>query len=137
MNTILNKGIYCLIIKLVQQREIRIGNLGIFQFPAGFYTYAGSAQINMKRRIERHLRKRKKLRWHIDYLLSYGNVTCVHTYRGVKYMECVLNHKIGRIANSIVPVKNFGSSDCSCVSHLHFFYDNPDPKISQFPMKTG
>ncbi|MBI2471886.1 MAG: GIY-YIG nuclease family protein [Planctomycetes bacterium] len=131
MRFVLNKGIYCLTIKLVKKYNIEIGCLGTFRFPGGFYVYVGSAQNNLEGRIERHLRQDKKMHWHIDYLLHYGQVTSVHTYTGEKDMECMLSRKIGHIKNAMIPVNNFGSSDCSCASHLYFFQDNPDFRISR------
>lgn len=135
MGLALSEGIYCLIIRLFQRHRIKIGCLGTFSFPAGFYVYAGSAQNSLGRRIERHLRQEKKMHWHIDYLLLHGQVMFVHTYPGEKHMECMLSHKIGNIKNASVPVKGFGSSDCSCVSHLYFFQDNPDPGISRLTIR--
>lgn len=130
-----NTGVYCLVVKLLQRAHIRIGSLGAFCFPAGFYVYVGSAQSNLERRIERHLRQKKKMRWHIDYLLRYGQVVSVCTYTGEKDKECMLSHKIGNIKNAVVPVKGFGSSDCSCNSHLYFFQDDPDSEISELNIK--
>jgi Uri superfamily endonuclease len=31
----------------------------------------------------------------------------------------------------MILVSGFGSSDCSCASHLYFFQDNPDSRISR------
>ncbi|MBM4065776.1 MAG: GIY-YIG nuclease family protein [Planctomycetes bacterium] len=128
---ILNKGIYCLTIKLVKKHTIRVGCLGTFGFPGGFYVYAGSAQNNLKGRIERHLTKNKKMHWHVDYLLHYGQVSCVHTYAAEKNAECVLSQKIGNIKDAVMPVRGFGSSDCACASHLYFFQKNPESRISR------
>ncbi len=128
---ILNKGIYCLTIKLVKKHTIRVGCLGTFGFPGGFYVYAGSAQNNLEDRIERHLRRDKKMHWHVDYLLHYGWVSCVHTYDAGKNAECVLSQKIGNIKDAVMPVRGFGSSDCACASHLYFFQKNPESRISR------
>jgi len=125
----LNKGIYCLTIKLTRRYTIEIGRLGAFDFPRGFYVYVGSAQNGLRGRIERHLRQEKKLRWHIDYLLRYGRVANVHTYAGEKRAECVLSQKIGNMEDARIPVAGFGSSDCACDAHLYFFRDNPDSRI--------
>lgn len=136
----LKRGVYCLVVQLHQRSCLEIGCLGTFDFPAGFYVYVGSAQNNLERRIERHLRQEKKRRWHIDYLLHYGEVISVHTYAGEGYMECVLSHKIGTMKDALSPVKGFGSSDCSCYSHLYFFQNNPRLRISvlktKWPLKA-
>ncbi len=125
MNFTSNTGVYCLVIRLLQRSRIRIGRLGTFHFPAGFYVYVGSAQNNLEHRIKRHLRQEKKIHWHIDYLLRYGQVVSVYTYAGKKNKECILGHEIGKRKNAVAPVKGFGSSDCSCNSHLYFFRHAP------------
>ncbi|MCF6147131.1 MAG: GIY-YIG nuclease family protein [Candidatus Kuenenia sp.] len=124
-----NKGIYCLVITLLKAQKIQIGKLGTFHFPIGYYVYAGSAQNNLNLRIERHLRQIKKSRWHIDYLLHHGQIITIYSYTGGKNLECVLGRKIGALQEAIMPVKGFGSSDCSCISHLYFFKKNPGSAI--------
>ncbi len=39
-----NKGIYGLVVQVLQRHSLQIGRLGKFDFPAGFYVYVGSAQ---------------------------------------------------------------------------------------------
>lgn len=119
------KGVYSLVIHLQHRSSLEIGRLGRFEFPAGFYIYVGSAQNNLEHRIRRHLRREKKLRWHIDYLLQHGRVVSVHTYAGGKKKECILSREIGKIKDASVPVKGFGSSDCSCHAHLYYFRHAP------------
>lgn len=97
--------------------RVCIGRLGEFDFPAGDYVYTGSARRNLEARIARHLRRDKRLRWHIDYLLAAPGVT-VGEVRRSDVAECVLNQATaGR-----VPVPGFGASDCrqGCGSHLKF-----------------
>ena len=131
INLTVNTGIYCLCIKLPQGCYIKVGCLGTFYFPPGFYIYVGSAQNSLKHRIQRHVRRKKKVHWHIDYLLQYGQVVSVRAYGGEKDRECVLSHEIGNMKDAVVPVKGFGSSDCSCASHLYFFQDDPGFGISR------
>ena len=64
------KGTYCLLIHLKQDSKITIGKLGEKNFQKGYYIYVGSALNSLKTRIQRHLRKEKKIHWHIDYLLN-------------------------------------------------------------------
>ncbi len=130
MDITFNKGIYCLIVELFHECSIRVGCLGTFRFPAGFYVYIGSAQNNLECRIERHLQRKKNFHWHIDYLLRYGQIARVHKFPGIKNKECVLSRKIGDMEDAAVLVKGFGSSDCLCISHLYFFQEDPSLKIS-------
>jgi Uri superfamily endonuclease len=117
-------GIYKLVIKLSKDKEIKIGKLGTFVFPNGFYVYTGSAQNGFEKRINRHLSSNKKFHWHIDYLLSHAKVIKVLRYVGSKD-ECKLNQVTGQSANAIPIVEKFGSSDCNCVTHLYYFKNIP------------
>jgi len=53
-------GIYCLVIEIPKNMSIIVGKLGKIKFEKGYYTYVGSAQNNLEKRIERHFRKEKK-----------------------------------------------------------------------------
>lgn len=106
---------YQLHICLDDDITIDVGKLGQFHFPAGHYVYTGSAKRNLEARVQRHLRKEIRLRWHIDYLLAHkaANITSVDTFSA---NECRLNQK----TNGDIIVKGFGASDCrkGCGSHL-------------------
>lgn len=117
------KGAYCLIIKLNKNKRIKIGKLGFINFKKGYYCYIGSALNNLEKRIERHKRKNKKLKWHIDYFLRYEKIVDVIKIKTNKRIECLLSKKIEKIADD--KIKNFGCSDCKCSSHLYHFKTNP------------
>ena len=68
------KGCYCLIIILNTPSKIKIGKLGKIDFNEGYYVYVGSAMNYLESRINRHLRSKKKLHWHIDYLLKKAKI---------------------------------------------------------------
>lgn len=108
---------YQLLIRVSQPVSVRVGRLGHFYFPAGDYIYTGSARCNMESRIARHLRKEKKLRWHIDYLMVDPHVQVIRVKRSRKD-ECLLNQFVG----GTVIVPGFGASDCrsGCGSHLRY-----------------
>jgi Uri superfamily endonuclease len=112
------KGIYVLIIEINKTISATIGTKGELTFPAGLYAYVGSAQNNLEKRVERHLKKEKRFFWHIDYLLNneVAKVTAVYYVEGQKAQECRIAAFLA--ANGAVPVLGFGCSDCSCVSHL-------------------
>ena len=123
-DSVQNGGIYNLIIKLSKKTEIKIGRLGTFVFPKGFYVYTGSAQNGLEKRINRHLSSNKKFHWHIDYLLSHAKVIKVVRYVGSKD-ECKLNNVTWQSFGATQIVKKFGSSDCNCVTHLYYFKNIP------------
>jgi Uri superfamily endonuclease len=119
-------GIYHLLIHLPQDTTIQVGKLGSFWFPAGYYVYTGSALNGLESRIARHFRRRKRLHWHIDYLLQHSRIVDVIIYRTTERLECHFNEKILSLPDCKIPVKSFGSSDCSCPSHLAYFERNPN-----------
>ncbi|MCK5282419.1 MAG: GIY-YIG nuclease family protein [Nanoarchaeota archaeon] len=111
------KGVYCLIIQVKKDLKIKVGALGRINFRKGNYCYVGSGQNNVEKRIKRHFSKKKKIRWHIDYLLKNPDVNvkrAVYKHAG-KDMECKIACMFSEIEE---PIKNFGSSDCKCSSHL-------------------
>lgn len=117
----MKSGLYTLIIKLEKQVEIEVGKLGILELKKGYYAYTGSAlgRAGFKR-INRHLNidKKKKKRWHIDYLLEHSEVVEVFKLEcGERGKECEMAAEIGRKFEAI---KAFGSSDCKCKAHLHY-----------------
>lgn len=111
------KGIYVLIIRLDRSVTTKIGALGEIAFPEGLYAYVGSAQANLEKRVQRHLRKEKRKFWHIDYLLASDNVKVIKVLskQAGKAEECLLARKIGKYSECI---RGFGCSDCRCRSHL-------------------
>jgi len=108
---------YQLHIRIQKPIVVRIGKLGEFEFPAGFYVYTGSGKRNLDRRLARHLSQSKRFRWHIDYLLSKVGVRVVGYSLFVDF-ECDVNKTT---AGEIV-VPRFGATDCrnGCGSHLKF-----------------
>jgi Uri superfamily endonuclease len=127
----MDNGYYSLLIRLHDALKIDVGALGEYLFPAGFYIYAGSARKNLKARISRHQRKKKKkLHWHIDYLLAQpeARIQDVYTYPLSSGDECSLIKKLKKAKGSKVIVPGFGSSDCKkhCGSHLIYFPQLPD-----------
>jgi len=117
MNT--SQGTYVLLIKLSRRRRIRIGKLGMREFPPGFYAYVGSAMGGLKARIARHFRsiRRKRPHWHIDYFLAAGVAQAVYARTGPKRRECLAARTLGE---ELPGISGFGCSDCRCRSHLFY-----------------
>jgi sugar fermentation stimulation protein A len=114
-------GAYMIVLYLNSNKRIKVGRLGKIYFKKGFYFYVGSAigKTKIEKRCERHLKKNKKLRWHIDYLRKESSIVKIVAFESKKKIECEITKKILRIADSYV--EKFGSSDCKCVSHLFYF----------------
>jgi Uri superfamily endonuclease len=111
------KGIYALTIGIREDIVVGVGALGETRFQAGTYVYVGSAQANLEQRVQRHLRAKKRLFWHIDYLLNSPSAKIEKAFwmKGEKAAECALAQKLGKRGK---PVAGFGCSDCLCPSHL-------------------
>jgi len=117
MGRLPDRGIYLLLIHIPKRMRINIGALGEIEFYEGYYVYVGSAQRNLKRRIERHMRKEKKLKWHIDYLLTQATLEDFEVYPlGKEYEDNIAYALLKRYPG----VKGFGSSDSRVGSHLFF-----------------
>ncbi|MEW6456760.1 MAG: GIY-YIG nuclease family protein [Acidobacteriota bacterium] len=130
------KGIYILSIRLKEQKKISVGKLGEIEFKPGLYLYVGSAQGGLEYRIKRHLRKNKKLFWHIDYLRKEAEIEGVWIKKG-RFNECAAVRKIqDSTCFSTFPVKGFGSSDCKCLTHL-FYSSKNNSGIRNFITRLG
>jgi Uri superfamily endonuclease len=114
-------GAYLLIIKVKKPNKIKVGKLGKIEFEKGYYVYVGSALKNLEKRVERHFKKEKKIKWHIDYLLAskFAFLEFAIVFSSKKKIECKISRLLEKFANSLI--KNFGSSDCKCKSHLYYF----------------
>ncbi|ABR56212.1 DUF123 domain-containing protein [Methanococcus aeolicus] len=114
------KGTYILKIKLNGSKVIEYGKTKKEKFQRGYYFYVGSAMgssSNLKNRIGRHLKNEneKKLHWHIDYLLKYGNVKEIFITNNA--VECEVSKDL---KEKFEFIKGFGCSDCGCDSHLYY-----------------
>lgn len=118
-----DRGVYLIVGELKRAKKISIGKLKKIKFKKGFYIYVGKAMNNLSKRIERHLQRDKKKRWHIDYLINYLTNLKPIPIRTSQNLECSLAKDIKKIANLFI--RDFGCSDCQCDSHLFYFKKNP------------
>ncbi len=122
------KVTYIVVINLLENSKIKIGSLGEIDFVKGYYLYIGSAMGNrgsttLENRVKRHIskQKNKKIFWHIDYLLTNKKCVITHIYLipSLNRLECIIAKEISEISDNII--KDFGSTDCDCLSHLYYF----------------
>ena len=109
---------YILWITLDKDIYAEIGSLGKINFKRGTYLYVGSAKKNFQARIERHLLKKKRIFWHIDYLLSLNGAKIRQIWVTNKIKECNMAQFLYKKGYNLI--NRFGSSDCKCRSHLFF-----------------
>ncbi len=118
-----NTGAYLLVITMAEETPVTVGKLGRIVFEKGFYVYCGSAKRNLSQRVKRHLGKRKRMHWHIDYLTSAAEKIRPFPVFTGKNIECTMADDIRNIGG--IPVPGFGASDCTCRSHLFYFSEDP------------
>ncbi len=126
-NTRTSNKVYILFIRVSQKKRIVIGSLGRIAFRKGTYLYIGRAKINLFARIARHYGKKKRLFWHIDYLLSQKDAEIKEVWIGSGLAECELAKKISLLPSSRLAQGGFGSSDCRGPGHL--FYTNKESEV--------
>jgi sugar fermentation stimulation protein A len=118
-----DRGAYLLLLQLRRDTYLDVGSLGRTLFRAGFYVYVGSAMVNLTARTERHKRMRKRHHWHIDTLRDVAELRTVLAIRSTDRLECDIANSMSEIAPW--SVHGFGSSDCTCPSHLFGFGGDP------------
>ncbi len=111
-------GTYALILFLAKDTTIRVGALGRFRFPRGYYIYLGSAMNGLDARIKRHLGRKKRTFWHIDYFLRHARIIDVWMQPGRRLLECSWASRVLALENARVIAERFGASDCRCRTHL-------------------
>lgn len=122
------KGTYALLMRLKQKATIRIGQLGRFEFIPGYYLYLGSAfgPGGLKARVGRHRLCNKICRWHIDYLRRRCSLLEVWFSEIPQNQECLWAEQLANDRKLSAPIASFGSSDCSCFSHLYYSAEKSD-----------
>lgn len=119
-----DSGIYMVVVKLGEDKTIITGKLDYSEYKSGYYVYAGSAKVNLSKRIKRHRNKKKKtFHWHIDYLTASADEVKTFGIYTDRFSECDIAKGLIHIGSRGIP--NFGSSDCSCSSHLYYFKEDP------------
>ena len=124
-------GTYTLVLRLEYPESIEIGRLGIFEFPAGWYVYVGSAHGSggLAARIGRHLRDSKVSHWHIDHLRPQDRATEVWYTLGLQKWECEWATAFTQSPGSRIPASRFGASDCACPAHLVYSSRQFEPNV--------
>jgi len=112
------KGAYVLALRLDEPVGLAIGGHTAIIEP-GAYVYSGSAYGpgGIRARLSRHLRRDKKLHWHVDRLtLAASAIEALALEAG---SECAIVETLSRSAAFIPALAGFGSSDCrTCPTHL-------------------
>ncbi len=120
----LDRGSYLLVLYNETAFSKRIGRLGERQFKKGYYVYIGSALNGLNSRIKRHMRKRKKTHWHLDYIFpGCMKLSKLFPISRKDRIEVLLAQRLQTISSNRIP--GFGSSDTREPSYLFFFTEDP------------
>lgn len=121
----IDKGAYLLVLKNDKDFRETIGSLGERRFKKGYYVYVGSAMSGLSKRIKRHLSKRKKRHWHLDYILPcHMNAAKIYPVHRKDKIEGQLAEGMLTICEGYV--EGFGASDSGAPSHLFYFSGRPN-----------
>lgn len=124
-------GTYALLLYNSSIKNITIGKLGKFRFNTGYYIYIGSAMGpgGIRSRVNRHIKRKKAKRWHIDFLRASAELIEIVCSYGTDREECLWASGFHEsVKYYSYPVKGFGSSDCKCCSHLIYSPKKPSFK---------
>jgi Uri superfamily endonuclease len=122
-------GTYALLLKAGATRSIEVGRLGVLELTPGFFVYVGSAfgGGGLGARTSRHCSSPKTLHWHVDYLRAATEPFAIWYTLDAVPRECQWSNVLSHMSSTAFPLRGFGSSDCTCKSHLHFFCQQPSP----------
>jgi len=109
-------------LQAARRARLHVGSLGTLTFQPGLYLYVGSARGpgGLRARVNRHVRRDKSRRWHIDYLTTSDSFNLTGVFTGIsrERMESELVAELIRQGTSEC-APGFGSTDDpEATSHL-------------------
>lgn len=126
LDTIPEAGTYILLIAVERPLSLAVGRLGAVAFPPGYYLYVGSALRGLRARLGRHLRREKRLHWHVDVLLQGARLEGVWYRPGRERLECAWARALAEAPGLVPWGRRFGASDCRCPTHLYYAEVRPE-----------
>ncbi|MFQ5923303.1 MAG: DUF123 domain-containing protein [Anaerolineales bacterium] len=122
-----SSGTYALLLRCSGPRRLDIGCLGTLIARQGVYVYIGSAfgPGGLSARVGHHRKVSARPRWHVDYLRSVTELQRCWYTSDPQCREHEWAAVLRELPGASIPVPGFGSSDCSCPSHLFYFPSTP------------
>lgn len=128
-------GTYIMILHSERPTVRRIGRLGTFWLPAGYYLYVGSAcgGGGVAARTTRHGHSDACRMWNLDHLKAIARPVELwwthHCKDKEKKLECPWALALAQLPDYCCPAPGFGSNDCkSCPAHLYHSLKRPSCK---------
>ncbi|HYW00119.1 MAG TPA: GIY-YIG nuclease family protein [Candidatus Acidoferrum sp.] len=125
-------GTYSILLKCSKRFRLKLGCLGYVNVKRGHYVYTGSAlgkgSTSLEGRINRHRRRSKTIRWHIDYLTKRPEIHLegsVYIYSRTR-LECSINEALLEHLHGYPIARHAGASDCRCPAHLFLVAEPTD-----------
>jgi len=120
-------GTYALLLINQKTGPLRIGRLGTLELHRGFYIYVGSAfgPGGLAARLQHHRRIARRPHWHFDYLRAVCDLVEVWYTTDTVRREHLWANAVAQWLGVCVPMREFGSSDCECPTHLFWFRNLP------------
>jgi sugar fermentation stimulation protein A len=115
---------YVLVIKCTEDSSITVGKRGEIYLQKGLYCYIGSARRGLNQRIKRHMARKKKVHWHIDYILSPQVAMIESVWISDYEQECYTAQKLVHSLKLYLVRKKIGSSDCNCPAHFYLIRES-------------
>ncbi len=129
------RGGYVLLIKIPKKIDLPLKSIGNITLDSGVWAYVGSAMgtgsTNLENRIRRHFLKKKKIHWHIDYLLaSEVRLILAIWAESLQPIECIIAQHLENEQGFVAGPRKFGASDCKegCTTHLFCAENGIDAK---------
>lgn len=118
------KGTYLLFFHIKDAINVKIRNRNL-KINSGHYLYIGSAfgSGGLSSRLSRHLKREKKIFWHIDRLTTLSSCKIEGIAIAInQHVECIISQTLAKM-DFLEPIIGFGNSDCKmgCRSHLYKF----------------
>ncbi len=116
-------GTYALFLHLEEELQMQVGALGPCSFPMGVHVYAGSAMGGLRARLARHVRRDKRVHWHVDRLTTATGcrVLGAVVFTSPVLQECDIIGSLEGVKgvdDAEVRPPRFGASDHGCRGHL-------------------
>jgi Uri superfamily endonuclease len=121
-------GTYVMILHAEQSIVLRIGRLGTFWLPAGYWLYVGSAfgAGGVKARTDRHRDPTVPKMWNLDHLKAVARPVELWWTHETRKMECPWAMSLAELPGYRCPVARCGGNDCkSCPAHFYQTLEEP------------